>query len=432
MRRERPRNGLLAAAQGLLLMLLSLGASLTLFALFVVSLALVPLGVGLLAVPVLVPAIRANANQRRQFADSWCGISIPDAYRRLPHDPRGGIAGQVYRAIQLLKDPATWRDVLWLLPDGVVGFLLALLPFGLLSFGLWGLVFAAGVWVPIVNATGTFWWAFVPVSGFFTAMLAGLVGLAFIVLGLRYNTRLIALHFHFTRVMIGAPEKQLLAQRVARLQETRHDAVDDSAAELRRIERDLHDGAQARLVAMGMSLGAVEALIEKDPNEAKRMLAQARANSAEALTELRDLVRGIHPPVLAERGLGDAARALALRMQVPVEVDVELPGRLEEPVESAAYFAISEVLTNAAKHAQAERIWLDIYYNRKERTLRVAITDNGRGGASLEGGSGLRGLQRRLGAFDGVLAISSPEGGPTLVTIEIPCSLARRGQVRAE
>ncbi|KAB8168575.1 sensor histidine kinase [Streptomyces sp. 3MP-14] len=432
MRRERPGNGLLAAAQGLLLMLLSLGASLTLFALFVVSLVLVPLGVGLLAVPVLVPAIRANANQRRQFADSWCGISIPDAYRPLPHDPRGGIAGQVYRAIQLLKDPATWRDVLWLLPDGVVGFVLALLPFGLLSYGLWGLVFAAGVWVPIVNTVGTFWWAFVPVSGFFTAMLAGLVGLAFIVLGLRYNTRLIALHFHFVRVMIGAPEKQLLAQRVARLQETRHDAVDDSAAELRRIERDLHDGAQARLVAMGMSLGAVEALIEKDPNEAKRMLAQARANSAEALTELRDLVRGIHPPVLAERGLGDAARALALRMQVPVEVDVELPGRLEEPVESAAYFAISEVLTNAAKHARAERIWLDIYYNRKERTLRVAITDNGRGGASLEGGSGLRGLQRRLGAFDGVLAISSPEGGPTLVTIEIPCSLARRGQVRAE
>ena len=432
MRPEQARNGLLAAAQGLLLMLLSVGVSLLLFVLFVVSLALVPLGIGLLAIPVLVAAIRAHANQRREYADSWYGISIPVAYRPLPHDPRGGIAGQVYRAIQLLKDPATWRDFLWLLPDAVVGFLLAMFPFGLLSYGLWGVVLAAGVWIPIVHAIDTYWWAFVPVSGFFTAMLAGLVGIAFVTLGLRYNANLIQLHFHFTRVLIGAPEKQLLAQRVARLQETRHDAVDDSAAELRRIERDLHDGAQARLVAMGMSLGAVEALIEKDPDQAKRLLAQARANSAEALTELRDLVRGIHPPVLAERGLGDAARALALRMQVPVEVDVELPGRLEEPVESAAYFAISEVLTNAAKHARAERIWLDIYYNRKERSLRVAVTDDGRGGASLEGGSGLRGLQRRLGAFDGVLALSSPEGGPTLVTIEIPCALTRGGQVRAE
>ncbi|MDT0264880.1 histidine kinase [Streptomyces sp. DSM 44915] len=432
MNRERVRGGLLAAAQGSLLMLMSVGVSLLLFVLFVVSLALIPLGVGLLAVPVLVAAIRAQANQRREFAGAWYGIEIPVAYRPLPHDPRGGIAGQVYRAIQLLKDPATWRDVLWLLPDAVVGFLLAVLPLGLLSYGLWGVVLAAGVWVPIVAAVDVFWWGFVPVSGFGTALLAGLLGLVFIGVGLRYNHLLIQLHFHFTRVLIGAPEKQLLAQRVARLQETRHDALDNSAAELRRIERDLHDGAQARLVAMGMSLGAVEALIEKDPDQAKRLLAQARANSAEALTELRDLVRGIHPPVLAERGLGDAARALALRMQVPVEVDVELPGRLDEPVESAAYFAISEVLTNAAKHAEAERIWLDIYYDRKQRSLQIAVTDNGRGGASLEGGSGLRGLQRRLGAFDGVLAVSSPEGGPTLVTIEIPGVLCHPRQARAE
>ena len=139
--------------------------------------------------------------------------------------------------------------------------------------------------------------------------------------------------------------------------------MDSSAAELRRIERDLHDGAQARLVAMGMSLGTIEALIEKDPAQAKQLIAQARESSAEALTELRDLVRGIHPPVLAERGLGDAVKALALRMQVPVEADVELPGRFAEPVESAAYFAISEVLTNAAKHSGAERVWLDIHYS---------------------------------------------------------------------
>jgi signal transduction histidine kinase len=213
-----------------------------------------------------------------------------------------------------------------------------------------------------------------------------------------------------------------LAARVQRLTETRHDAVDTSAAELRRIERDLHDGAQARLVAMGMSLGTVEALIEKDPAKAKELLAAARTNSAAALAELRDLVRGIHPPVLAERGLGDAVRALALRMPMPVEVNVDLPGRAEEPVESAAYFAISEVLTNAAKHSGAERMWLDVHH--EGGMLRVAVTDNGRGGAEIQEGGGLSGVERRLGTFDGVLAVSSPTGGPTMVTMEIPCTLS--------
>ncbi|MEU2086343.1 ATP-binding protein, partial [Streptomyces albus] len=150
--------------------------------------------------------------------------------------------------------------------------------------------------------------------------------------------------------------------------------------------------------------------------------AQARENSAEALTELRDLVRGIHPPVLAERGLGDAAKALALRMAIPVEVDVDLPGRFPEPVESAAYFAVSEVLTNAAKHAGAERVWLDIHHTAADGgMLRIAVTDDGRGGADLTKGSGLAGVERRLGQFDGILALNSPPGGPTMITMEIPC-----------
>ncbi|MDT0344629.1 sensor histidine kinase [Streptomyces litchfieldiae] len=425
---QRVRDALKAGAQGLLLSLLSVGVSLLLFVLFVVSLAFVLLGLGLFTTPVIVDAIRAHANQRRMFARDWYGISIHAGYRPLHGGPRPGLAGQVERTVHMLKDPATWRDAGWLLVDAVAGFILALLPWTLLGYALYGLVLVAGVWRPIVDAGGTFWFAFVPISSWFTAVLAALTGIGLGVVGLFYNPLLIRGHFYLTRALIGASEKRLLAQRVARLTETRHDALDNSAAELRRIERDLHDGAQARLVAMGMSLGTIEALIEKDPEQAKRLLAQARENSAEALSELRDLVRGIHPPVLAERGLGDAARALALRTQLPVEVDVELPGRLEEPVESAAYFAISEVLTNAAKHAEAERAWLDIYYSRKDQTLRIAITDNGRGGASPEGGSGLRGLERRLGAFDGVLALSSPVGGPTLVTIEIPCALTEPGR----
>jgi signal transduction histidine kinase len=173
---------------------------------------------------------------------------------------------------------------------------------------------------------------------------------------------------------------------------------------------------------MGMNLGTIEALIEKDPAQAKRLLATARESSAEALTELRDLVRGIHPPVLAERGLGDAVKALALRLPIAAEVDVELAGRAEAPVESAAYFAVSETLTNAAKHSGADRVWVDIHH--EDAVLRVSVTDNGRGGATVGGGSGLSGIERRLGTFDGIMAVSSPAGGPTMVTMEIPCELS--------
>ncbi|MGP3971832.1 sensor histidine kinase [Streptomyces sp. 6N223] len=422
---RRVRNALLAAAQGLLLSLLSVGISLLLFVLFVVSLSLTLIGLGLFTTPPVVDAIRVHANQRRAFARQWCGLAIPASYRPMPSLPAPGIAGQAARCLHQLQDVATWRDVGWLFCDAVAGFTIAILPTGLIAQFLFGLVLVAGVWQPIVEADGAFWYLFVPVDSWPTAVLAAVLGCGLGLLTLYVNPFLIRGHFLMAGHLMGFSEKQQLAQRVERLTETRHDAVDNSAAELRRIERDLHDGAQARLVAMGMSLGTIEALIEKDPAQAKRLIAQARQNSAEALTELRDLVRGIHPPVLAERGLGDAARALALRMQLPVEVDAELPGRLEEPVESAAYFAISEVLTNAAKHSGADRAWLDIYYSHKDGTLRIAVTDNGRGGASLDGGTGLRGIERRLGPFDGVMAVSSPEGGPTLVTIEIPCDIAQ-------
>ena len=169
-----------------------------------------------------------------------------------------------------------------------------------------------------------------------------------------------------------------------------------------------------------MDLGTIEALLDKDPARAKELIAQTRKSSVEALTELRELVRGIHPPVLAERGLGDAVRALALRLPVATEVSVELPGRAEAPVESAAYFAVSEVLTNAVKHSGADRIWIDLH--RADRMLRATVTDNGKGGAVIGAGSGLAGVERRLGTFDGVLAVSSPAGGPTMVTMEIPCA----------
>jgi signal transduction histidine kinase len=212
-----------------------------------------------------------------------------------------------------------------------------------------------------------------------------------------------------------------LTSRVQRLSETRTDAVDTAAAELRRVERDLHDGAQARLVALGMSLRAAERLIETSPKAALALVGEARAMSSRALTELRDLVRGIHPPVLADRGLGDAVRALALETPVTTKLDIDLPGRLAEPVESAAYFAVAEVLANAAKHAQARVVEIHMLHNGD--CLRIAVTDDGVGGADPAKGSGLRGVERRLGTFDGILAVNSPPGGPTIVVIEVPCAL---------
>jgi signal transduction histidine kinase len=212
-----------------------------------------------------------------------------------------------------------------------------------------------------------------------------------------------------------------LSNRVQRLSETRTDAVDTAAAELRRVERDLHDGAQARLVALGMSLRAAERLFETSPGAALALVGEAREMSSRALTELRDLVRGIHPPVLADRGLGDAVRALALETPVATKLDIDLPGRLAEPVESAAYFAVAEVLANAVKHAEARMVEIHILHNGD--VLRVAVTDDGIGGADPAKGSGLRGVERRLGTFDGILAVNSPPGGPTIVVIEVPCAL---------
>lgn len=210
--------------------------------------------------------------------------------------------------------------------------------------------------------------------------------------------------------------------RVATLEAARADLTQTQAAELERIERGLHDGAQARLVAMGMAMSAAEQLIDDDPAAAKAILAEARASSVAALAELRALVRGINPPVLTERGLVDAVRALAL--DAPLEVDVRstVPARPERPVESAVYFAVAELLANVAKHAHATRVSVELGY--AARTLTATVTDDGIGGASASAGSGLSGVERRMTAFGGSMEIDSPAGGPTRITVAVPCALS--------
>jgi signal transduction histidine kinase len=229
-----------------------------------------------------------------------------------------------------------------------------------------------------------------------------------------------------TRHYLAGPDLEArarqLTQRVQTLTQTRHEAVDTAAAELRRIERDLHDGAQARLVALGMSLQAAQRLFPTSPEAALALVAEAKESSSLALTELRDLVRGIYPPVLADRGLADAIRALALDTPLPVDLDLDLPGEAELPVASAVYFSVAEVLANVTKHAGARTVRIQLSYC--AGMLRAQVTDDGAGGADPAQGTGLAGVERRLAAFDGILAVSSPPGGPTIVVIEVPCALS--------
>jgi signal transduction histidine kinase len=211
----------------------------------------------------------------------------------------------------------------------------------------------------------------------------------------------------------------VLAERVDELTAQRADTTVAQAAEISRIERDLHDGAQARLVGLGLSLATVEKLMETDPDQARALLRDARAGAATSLTELRELVRGIRPPVLNERGLIDAIRAFALDSPLEATVSTDVQLSLDPPIESALYFGVAELVTNAAKHANAN--WARISIARDTTGISVEVEDDGRGGASMRAGGGLAGLRRRLAVFDGTVEITSPAGGPTRVRMTVPC-----------
>jgi signal transduction histidine kinase len=250
-----------------------------------------------------------------------------------------------------------------------------------------------------------------------TALLAGAEASVFLALAGWLVPRTIIAH---ARGMVN-PDP-VLADRVQRLTESRGHAIDAASSELRRIERDLHDGAQARLVALGMNLRAVERMLPVSPEAALALIAEARETSLRALNDLRDLIRGIYPPVLADRGLGPAVRALALDTPMPVDLDISLRGRLSPPLEAACYFAVAETLANAVKHSGARRVHIRVAH--ADGVLRIEVSDDGAGGADLQQGSGLRGVERRLSTFDGIMAVSSPPGGPTMIVMEVPCELS--------
>jgi signal transduction histidine kinase len=209
-----------------------------------------------------------------------------------------------------------------------------------------------------------------------------------------------------------------LERRIAELESDRGVVVDTAAADLRRIERDLHDGAQARLVALAMGLGLAKEKLLDDPDAAAVMVDEAHGEVKLALQELRDLARGIHPAVLTDRGLDAALSAIASRCTVPVKVTVDLSERPAAAIEGIAYFTVSEMLQNVSKHSAARDAVVEVW--RSEDRLLIQVQDNGRGGASLDAGTGMSGLAERLGAVDGLFVLDSPVGGPTVVTAELP------------
>ena len=372
----------------------------------------VGLGLGRVLTPGALLAVRRLANLTRRLCGRWCGVPIPVPYLPPPASANGERLDFRSRLRWLLTDPASWRDLAWLAVNSVLGWILLIVPAGLVLGGLIGFI------GPVVDR------AAIPPPAFpgNTRPVLVLIGVSMAAAGVWLAPWLLRGYGHAASWLLAPTGQAELALRVRHLQQTRTETIDTGAAEMRRIERDLHDGAQARLVALGMTLDAAGQVLDTSPEAARALLMEARDTSVKALAELRDLVRGIHPPVLADRGLAEAVRALALDGPLRTHMASELSGRPPAPVESAAYFAVSELLTNVSKHAGATQAWIDIRH--AEGMLKIGVTDDGRGGADPERGSGLRGIERRLAAFDGVLAVSSPPGGPTAVTMEIPCVLS--------
>ncbi|BCJ55022.1 histidine kinase [Actinoplanes sp. NBRC 14428] len=410
------RGGLEAVAGGFI----AIGLSLTNFPLLVlwlVALALSPVaGLGLIALPFMTLVLRARADLERKLAGR-VGVVIARPYAP---GPTRAAAGGWRRYQWILTDPATWRDVAWLVPGAIVSIALGIISLAGPLYGIEGITL-----LPLWLYLGTDWYGyglFWPINSFSEGLLSLPQGVLILAVGIAAAPWLRWVDARFAKVFLAPTKAAELRLRVAHLTVSRADTVDAQAAELRRIERDLHDGAQARLVSLGMTIGLAEEMLDRDLAHARKLLAEAREASGAALVELRHLVQGIHPPVLAERGLDGAVRALALQLPLPISVDVDLPGRAETPVESAAYFVMAEAMTNVVRHSGARTAAVSIRY--EDGRMTMVVLDDGKGGANPKEGTGLRGIARRLAAFDGTMTLSSPPGGPTAVTMELPCVLS--------
>ncbi len=351
--------------------------------LFTATGAVAVIGIGLLPETVLL--IRRLAGIKREMVADRTGRPIPEAY--VPITGRR-VRERVRTAV---RDPGTQADAIWVAAYYLYGNL------GLLAVPLWviGLPVDA-VWCGLLRRRPVV----LPMIGWLADLDAD-----------------------GSRILLRPSPKAALAQRVEQLAATRADAIVAHGAELRRIERDLHDGTQARLVSLSMRLGLAKRALEHDPRTVRELLDAAQDLAEDALTDLRHVVRGIHPPILTDRGLTGAVRALAASSGIPVTVaddGVDDGPRAPAAIEAAAYYIVAEALANAAKHSGCERVEVRIARTRKG--LGVSVRDDGRGGATDTGpGTGLLGIQRRAAALDGRATVTSPAGGPTVIEAELPC-----------
>ena len=387
------------------------------FILLVATLAIgVSLSVILVGIPILagsVMAWRFGADVERRIARVVMREEIP---ARLRAD---WSAGFLRTAWSHVTDPATWREVLYLallFPLGMF-WLAALLMVWALPFALtWSplLFWIDGGWV--VFSFGRDGWL---VDTFAEGVAAGLIGVAVLPFAARFTRGAGRLQLALARSLLGRSSTGRLREQVETLERRRAASVDSAEAERKRIERDLHDGAQQRLVALAMDLGRAREKLDDDPDSARVLVDEAHQHAKQALSELRDLARGIHPAVLTDRGLDAALSALAARSHVPVTVVVDLPDRPDASVESTTYFVASEALANVSKHALASHAKVTI--GAGPGYLQIAVEDDGVGGAD-PAGSGLSGLADRVEAIGGALSVLSPIGGPTLVEAVLPCA----------
>ncbi|TDD25985.1 sensor histidine kinase [Nonomuraea diastatica] len=374
----------------------------------IVSALACPVGVGLLALPTALRVLRAIANRERARLSRWGPeIITPDP---LPSGMRAA-----------LKQPVTRRELAWALTHGSFGLVLGLI----------------GISLPLYAArdiTYPLWWQLLPpgetggpgmglmeVNDLPDTFVIVLMGLGWIVLTLLLVPVIPRLQAWPGRLLLATGPGVDLALRVAQLTATRAAAVDAHAAELRRIERLLHDGTQNRIVAVTVMLGAARRAVARDPATAEAMLENAQGAAEQALAELRGVVRSILPPVLEDRSLSDALTGLAAASPVPCGIDADLPRRCAVSVEATAYFVVAEALNNVARHSGAGRATVTV--RQRDDRLWLRIVDDGRGGAGERSGSGLAGIRHRTEAHDGTFALTSPPGGPTTLKVSLPCGL---------
>ncbi|WP_433328183.1 sensor histidine kinase [Spirillospora sp. CA-294931] len=392
------------------LMILAIGLSL--------STVLVVLWVGIPMLVMMMVAWRFGAVLERQLNRLAFGVRIQSPYRPLPEG-----RNPLLKLKSMAVDPATWKDLLYL----ALLFPVAMVEF-VVSVTVWATT-GVTVFLPLlvikegggeINVGLFSYWAGDAVA----ALPVSVAGLGIMLIAL-YVTRVLAIgHAVFAKALLGPSRSQIenreLRKKTAHLQASRARGVDAAEFERRRIERDLHDGAQQRLLAVAMDIGRARAKLNDDPDGARALIEQAHAGTKEAISELRDLARGIYPAILTDRGLDPALSGLAGRAPVPVEVDVDLPERPPAAVESIAYFIVAESLANIAKYARATRASVRVV--REDAWVVVEIIDNGVGGAVAGPDGGLAGLADRAATIDGMLIVDSPPGGPTIIRADLPCS----------